>query len=586
MKLADALKIVNGAPSQGPKFRLCLACGFAPVHLQTFVNAEAQCVMPDTCVSVVTGSYDDLVGNVEKIRSTDGDAACIVIEWPDFDPRLGVRRLSQWTYKDYPDVLSCASANAERLFTEIERTAQNLPICVCFPTLSLLPFAFSPSSVVHPLSAELGLLVSQLEARFLGNTRVRVANRRRVDELSPASRINLEGEIQFGFPYSTGHASAVAQVMVNALFPGSPKKAIITDLDDTLWSRSIGEVGIDHVHWDLEHNAQLHGVYQQLLHAFAAEGVLIGVASKNEIELVQETFRCRSDLLLLENDVFPFEVHWGSKSSSVSSTLRKWNITADSVVFIDDSPIELAEVKAVHPEIECIQFPSGHTQNFLEFWKHLRDLFGRTSIQAEDSLRSTTLRTADSFQQEGRTNVLTADEFLKGLQSELTFELSANPNDVRALELVNKTNQFNINGSRHTESSWRRALSAPGAFLLTATYRDRFGPLGKIAVVQGRSIEDSSVQLDCWVMSCRAFSRRIEFACLAKVFEQFGAEKVLIAYQQNDRNAPVAEFLKALRCGTQPPIAITRAVFRDACPPLFQRIEACARLNTIEAQHV
>jgi FkbH-like protein len=275
-------------------------------------------------------------------------------------------------------------------------------------------------------------------------------------------------------------------------------------------------------------------------------------------------------------------VHWGSKSSSVSSILHKWNVNADSVVFVDDSQLELAEVKAVHPEVECIQFPRGNAQEFLEVWKSLRDLFGKPAIQAEDTVRSSTLRTADMLEQQAGSEPPNADDFLKGLQGELVFELSTDTNDVRALELVNKTNQFNINGRRHTESSWRRALSVPGVFLLTATYRDRFGPLGKIAVVQGRVMNGSCVEVDCWVMSCRAFSRRIEFACLARLFEQFGAEKILIAYQQTARNSPVVELWKVLGCGTQPPITITSSAYKNSCPRLFHRIEVRERLTAAE----
>ncbi len=584
MKLIEALKILNSAPSEGKTFRLFLACGFAPLHLQTLVAAEAQRAMPEAPVSIETGTYDDLVGNIQKLCGIGVDAACIAIEWPDLDPRLGVRRLSQWTHQDYSNVLQCAMANGERLFSEIERAAQQLPISVCFPTLRLLPHTFSPLAVTHPLVAELHLLVSGLEVRLLKDTRATVANRSRIDELSIIQRASLETDIQFGFPYAIEHASAVAQVLVGGLFQPPPKKAIITDLDDTLWSGLIGEHGIDQVHWDVEHYAQVHGIYQQALHSLAAEGVLIAVASRNSRELIQEAFHRRLDLLLSHADVLPFEVHWGSKSTSVANILRTWKIGEDSVVFVDDSTIELAEVKAAYPNIECLQFPRGNAQVFLEFWKRLRELFGRSAIHKEDKLRSSSLRALDTLEREASQGS-TADDFLRGLQGELVFELSADPTDLRALELVNKTNQFNINGNRYTESSWRRALNLPGSFLLTATYRDRFGLLGKIAVMQGRVIKGSAVHVDCWVMSCRAFSRRIEFSCLARLFEQFAAEKGLIAYQPNDRNGPVAEFLKALDGGMQSPITITQAAFRGVCPSVFHRIEIRERVNPVEAQH-
>jgi len=109
------------------------------------------------------------------------------------------------------------------------------------------------------------------------------------------------------------------------------------------------------VSWDLAGHHQLHGLYQLLLAALAEEGVLIGVASKNDPASVQQAF-LRKDLLVRPNQIFPMEVNWNAKSSSVERILRTWNIGADSVVFVDDSPMELAEVAAALPGIECVRF--------------------------------------------------------------------------------------------------------------------------------------------------------------------------------------------------------------------------------------
>jgi FkbH-like protein len=90
----------------------------------------------------------------------------------------------------------------------------------------------------------------------------------------------------------------------------------------------------------------MHGLYQQFAASLASAGVLIGVASKNDPVMVEQAFD-RSDLHITRGDIFPFEINWSRKSESVQRILDTWNINPDSVVFIDDSPMEVAEVKTV-----------------------------------------------------------------------------------------------------------------------------------------------------------------------------------------------------------------------------------------------
>ena len=158
-----------------------------------------------------------------------------------------------------------------------------------------------------------------------------------------------------GLPYTVTHADRLAGALARLLAPPVPKKGLITDLDDTLWHGLVGEIGPENVSWDLASHYQLHGLYQKLLASFLEEGVLIGIASKNDPEVARRALE-RSDLLLQADRVFPVEIHWDAKSGSVGRILRTWNIGADSVVFVDDSPMELAEVVAAYPGINASGF--------------------------------------------------------------------------------------------------------------------------------------------------------------------------------------------------------------------------------------
>src|SRR5262249_6873571 len=153
---------------------------------------------------------------------------------------------------------------------------------------------------------------------------------------------------------------------------------------------------------------------------------------------VEEAFR-RGDLLLKPESAFPVEANWGPKSESVRRILRTWNVGADSVVFVDDSPLELAEVKAAHPAVEAIAFPKGKDQEVYALLTQLRDLFGKPAVRDEDRLRLDSLRRAAEFADGASES--DQDDFLRGVEATVTVESGEGPIDGRALELVNKTNQ-------------------------------------------------------------------------------------------------------------------------------------------------
>jgi predicted enzyme involved in methoxymalonyl-ACP biosynthesis len=107
---------------------------------------------------------------------------------------------------------------------------------------------------------------------------------------------------------------------------------------------------------------------------------------------------------------------------------------------------------------------------------------------------------------------------------------------------------------------------------MRASYKDKYGPLGMIAVLAGR-VEGTTVRVETWVMSCRAFSRRVEHQCLAELFRRFGADVVALGFQPTDRNQPLQEFLTSFGEGTPPSRAqITREMFQSACPRLHHRL--------------
>lgn len=575
MKLSEALRIVQTPAPPGAQ-PFCLALGFSctPLHLGAFLAARLRQALPERDVRLEAGLFDDLAGSLSRFGTGARDAVAVVLEWADFDPRLGLRSLGSWAPAGLPGLLEEAGKRIAILEELLRRVAETAPVVVSLPTLPLPPIDHPVSAQMGAFQARLLALAADLAARLASTPRVRVLASQALDRESPlAARQDCRSELLAGFPYSLAHADALARLLARLIAPPAPRKGIITDLDDTLWLGIVGEDSAAGVHWDLEHHAQAHGLYQRLLDSLAQAGTLVAVASKNDPGVALEALN-RPDILIGAGRLFPVECHWGPKSESVARILAAWNIAADAAVFVDDSPLELEEVGRAHPGIDCRLFPKSDPGAVWRLCHELRDLCGRPELSAEDGLRAASLR-RDAEWRAAAPGGAGLDSLLEGVGGTVTFSWAKDAADSRPLELINKTNQFNLNGRRWTDGDWLAWLRDPATRLLVVSYRDKFGPLGKIAVAALRQ-QDRALRLESWVMSCRAFSRRIEHHTLKEILDSTGASAVHMEFQPTERNRPLRELLGSFAALPENagPVTLDAARFRELCPPLYHAREA------------
>ena len=574
MTVSEALRILQESRvATGTPLQLLLACGFTPLHLGTLVAAEVQRRVPDRRVELTTGLYGDLAGTLERLDDARLEAAVVVVEWSDLDPRLGLREGTGWRPADLPDIVSGATAAAARLGDAVARTAERAPVAVSLPTLPLPPLGPAPGWQHDETAAELRRIAAVLAGRLVRLPHVRLVDPPRIDRLSPAAeRLDAKAYLATGFPYRVAHAACLAEQLALLVCPPTPKKGLITDLDNVLWRGILGEDGPEGISWGVEEKTRAHALYQQLLHALADAGVLLAVASKSDPGVVERALGAK-DLLVPRSTFFPVEAHWDPKSVSVGRILGAWNVGADSVVLVDDSPAEIAEVQAAFPDLEGIVFPTGDDTGVVALLDRLRDLFGKPRISEEDRLRRASLESTRAVASVAGT-AERQDAFLAGAVQELTVLTAAAADDPRALELVNKTNQFNLNGRRFTPGEWRACLAREGAVLVMLSYRDRYGPLGKVSVLVGRRTAEG-LAVDAWVLSCRAFSRRIEHAMLDLLFDRLGIDTVVLDYRPTPKNHLVKDFLAPfVDAAPEAGVRLTRAACAARRPPLFFRYVA------------
>jgi FkbH-like protein len=452
----------------------------------------------------------------------------------------------------------------------LARVPSGTPVALALPSSPLPPIFSAPGWQ----SSEAEILLNSTLLHFAGELahdgRVHIVSGDRLAQESPwEARFDLKSNLKAGLPYTVAHADCVAELLAKALIPTAPKKGIISDLDDTMWKGIVGDEGPENVHWDLHGDAQMHGLYQKLLGSLSDHGTLVGVASKNDPAVVTKTFE-RSDMILRPEQVFPVEASWNAKSGAVKRILETWNIAADSVIFVDDSPMELAEVAAQHPGIECVLFPKDNPVAALRMLRRLRDLCGKDKVSSDDMLRLASIRQGAAFREQAEGGSA-PEAFLEQAQAVITFDFSA-AGETRTLELVNKTNQFNLNGRRRAPADWYRETSNDRCITVAVAYEDKFGPLGTIAVAKSQ-FSGERLLVDTWVMSCRAFSRRVEHQTLRLLFETAGVEEIEFAFEPTAKNGPTQDFFATLLGETpKATFVLRKSRFDEYCPALYHEV--------------
>lgn len=463
----------------------------------------------------------------------------------DFDPRLGLRSHGGWSPKSYDDVVESVRSKASLFLDCLREISLKSPVVAVPPMAPFPPLHFNSRSKLSRFEMAVKRTVFEFFCSLGSAEGITVLNDETL-KASPsyAGRYSLESLAAWGFPYSMDFASELGEKLAALTVGKGPLKGIILDLDNTLWKGILGDDGPDGVFWDLDHDGSHgFGVFQAFVQSLADTGILVAVASKNNPSLVEEIFKTRKDLLLKRDSVFPLLANWNRKSQSVNEILQTWNIASDSVVFVDDSPLEVEEVRSRFPDMKSFVFPADKPDEVLNLILIFRDLYAKERITQEDAIRLESLKQRDTVVRAQESGGEGYEDLLKENNSKVTFLSISSKGDDRAFELLNKTNQFNMNGKRLTDRDWKDILEDPACFALAVSYEDRFGPLGKIAVMTGK-IDGKRAFISSWVMSCRAFGRRIEHSLLRYVFGKYDLSSIELDYVKTERNGPFEDFIK------------------------------------------
>jgi FkbH-like protein len=322
---------------------------------------------------------------------------------------------------------------------------------------------------------------------------------------------------------------------------GAEVKCLVLDLDDTLWGGVLGEDGFDGIRIGDTYPGVVFKRFQEYLLALHADGYILAISSKNDVEDVTHVLRHHPGMVLREHHFAAIEAHWDEKADAIREISRQIHITPDHMLLVDDNPVEIAKVRAAVPGISCLRLQSPPADFPRQF--DAQRCFGRLRVTGDDRTRGR--RYADDRQRRAlRHGVSSIGEFYRTLDQRLDVYVNHAPHAPRIAQLTHRTNQFNLTTRCLTESEATALMARPDVVLLTADLRDRFGESGTIAFVQIRHVADTWV-FENWLMSCRVLGRTVEESLLEAIAARArsaGVETLVGLYAPTKKNAPFADF--------------------------------------------
>jgi FkbH-like protein len=344
-------------------------------------------------------------------------------------------------------------------------------------------------------------------------------------------------------PTAIPHLCHSVASIIKSLF-GLNKKALVLDLDDTLWGGVVGEVGGEGIALGTDTPVGMAFLeMQRYVKELKEIGVVLGVCSKNEEENALLGFSNSASVLKRE-DFAAFKANWEPKIQNLEDIAKQLNLGIDSFVFVDDNPAEREIVSQAGAgiAIPSLDAPERYTDAI-----SAGAYFEVTALSQDDRNRAAMY--AQNAQREMRsTGFSDYPAYLRSLEMEARIGAFTEERLDRLTQLVNKTNQFNLTTQRYSLSAMRAFMTSESHITLFGQLRDKFGDNGVVTEIIAEKGGDRLTIL-LWVMSCRVFKRGLEgamFDALVYAAKNSGIKTIIGKYIATEKNRIVADYYETL----------------------------------------
>ena len=341
------------------------------------------------------------------------------------------------------------------------------------------------------------------------------------------------------------YADHVARTV--AAIRGKSRKVLILDLDNTVWGGVIGDDGLDGIKVAQgDAQGEAHLAVQQLALDLRQRGIVLAVSSKNTDDLAREPFEKHPEMLLKLDHIAIFQANWNDKATNIQSIAEELSLGLDAMVFLDDNPVERGLVRKLLPQVAVPELPEEPAY-------YARTLAAAGYFEAV-AFANEDLKRAGFYQDNAKRANLQkqiggVDAYLDSLEMTITFLPFDTTGRARIVQLINKSNQYNLTTRRYTDPEVTAAQDDPDVFTLQVRLTDIFGDNGMISVVICRQGIREVWEIDTWLMSCRVLGRKVEHMVLREILEHAraaGIQKLSGVYCPTERNGLVVDHYERL----------------------------------------
>jgi FkbH-like protein len=317
-------------------------------------------------------------------------------------------------------------------------------------------------------------------------------------------------------------------------------KVIVLDCDDTLWNgvcAEVGPIGVD--------VGPAHRSLQEFMVDQMNAGKLLCLCSKNNEKDVMAVFDQRSDMILKREHLVSWRINWKSKSENIRSLADELNLGLDSFIFIDDNPVDCADVRINLPGVLSLRIPR-QSSSISSFLKHVW-AFDCTGPTEADRARTRAYH-ENAQREQFHQQTLSLKDFIDGLQLHVEIREAVDDQLARVSQLTFRTNQFNFTTIRRHENEIRDFMRRADAKCLAVRVVDRFGDYGLVGVVMYEA-KASTYEVDTFLLSCRVLGRGLEHAVLSNLGKRAlmdNKEFIELTCLPTDRNSPAMAFIQSV----------------------------------------
>ena len=326
-------------------------------------------------------------------------------------------------------------------------------------------------------------------------------------------------------------------------YKGIRKKCVVLDLDNTLWGGIIGQDGIDKILLSNDGAGKAYHDFQRLLAGLHSRGILLAICSKNNERDAMEVLNTHPYMVLRPDYFSDMKINWERKDKNLREIAETLNIGLDSIVFLDDSSFERNLVLSQLPEITAPELPDDPA--FFTDFLHDLDFFNFHSLTDDDYKRNRSYL-LQAEREKSRKSFGTIEDYYRSLEMTVDIKPADDFSLPRIVQLINKTNQFNLTTRRYSESEIRRFLQDEQYQILAMSLTDRFGDSGIIGAAV-TVVKSGTLFIDTFILSCRVIGRTVETALLSYIYDcalKRGIDSVAGEFVPTSKNEPCKDMYR------------------------------------------